>query len=368
MTTPLWQQHVTSTRVGVLLMLWWTAILFIPDGWKLTGQGVSRIAVGAAIAWYLLNFYAWMVPEWRRNFVERRGPLLGIGFAFGAACIGAVIDALLTGWPSGLAAFAWRWLLLTLPFLVPFAFRPSPYPHRLDLIVLLYALALPRIPGFDGVWATLAHSVGGGFFVGGTAGASRSVVLGPGHLAALGLIAAYFYGARAWSAAPLDWRLRSGDGLHVLRTAGFALLGVAATVMALSVTGADPLEAMRANEALLGPGGSLAGSLSRITLALCLAAPSEALVFRGLLQSGLPHWLPPRLFSGDRRLRAALALVTSVGAHVALGAYALPWPLSLGFAAGLALAYQRCQRFLPAALGQALSLALIGLALTFYGA
>ena len=265
-----------AAAVGLLLL--WASLLLVPRGWQINAPTlVGRVALGAVLLWFFLNFIFWFVPSWRASAVERRGPLLGFGFAFAAALISAVVDGVHGGVGVGAGAFFVRLGWLSLPFLLPFLVRPSPYPHLIDLGVALYALLLPYLPGFGGEWMHLPAATAAGFF----GRAAGSATLGPGHLASIALLSTYFCGARPWTAAPLDWRPRPGDGRHALRCGAWAALGAFLGILIAVLLGGG--------EATPAPA---AGRVPALVFGVTVASLFEGMVFCALLQAGFPRWLP----------------------------------------------------------------------------
>lgn len=303
----------------------------------------SWIATLGAL-WFVLNVYVWLVPKYRRLLIERRGPLLGAGFAFGAALISAVIDAFSVGLGAAAALFAVRFLFLLIPFLIPLATKLPRAPHPLDLCVFLYALLLPRFPGFGGVWLTLggAMPAHAGFFA----------TLGPGTLGAGALIVTYFFGVRWWSEVVVEWRLRPADHAPALRATALALLG--AMVFGLIAEGSLRSFSGVGKSVLFGPGA--AASL----LAMIAIVPVEEVFFRGILLAGLRR--APAL-RGSKRLRPVIEPVMAIAVaalHAWWGAYALPAPAAFGLSLGIGLAALGTNRLLPSVLGHGAALLLAG--------
>lgn len=339
-----------AAAAGLLIL--WAGLLIFGRAQINAATPVGRAASGAALLWFLLNFIFWFVPSWRASGVERRGPLLGFGFAFAAALISAVVDGAHGGIGVGVSAFFARLVWLGLPFLLPFVVRPSPYPHLIDLGVALYALLLPHLPGFGGEWMRLAAAPASGFF----GRAAEGAAVGAGHLAAVALVSTYFCGARPWTAAPLDWRLRPGDAKHALRCGAWAalaaLLGWGVAALVAGGEASHPIDVREAGGAAALLFGVTVGSLF------------EGMFFCALLQSGIPRWLPKP--AAQRFTKGSLSVVAALLAaflHAWVGVYGLPPLAGAGFALGLALAYRGVNRMLPAVLGHAAALAAVSLLL-----
>lgn len=333
-----------GARVGVVAALAvWAAALF---GWREAFQqaiAVHRGVLASATCWFLLNAYLWLVPSWRQSSVERRGPLLGFGFAFAAAFVSAVVDGIDRGALEGLALFAWRMGLLAAPFAAALRVGKRPYPHLLDALVVAYALLLPHLPGFGGLWwrAPDAGSVLG----------MRADGIGPGHLAAAALLTTYFYAVRPWSAAPLDGVARPGD---VGRAAAGAVLAAALAAAAGAASGPG---------ALHGLPEATQGWLAWLLVGAGYAAFVEELVMRGILLPGLRHGLPkgvPRSKAVDAVLVAGVALC-----HAALGSYGLGAAGAFGLSIAVGAVNSRAPRFLPAYLAHAAALGALAAALRF---
>lgn len=327
---------------GVSILAIWAIALVIPDFFRPPAGGAPGPAWIIASLWFLLNFIAWMVPGWRERIVERRGPLLGFGYAFAAALVSAAADAFQVGAGKGAILFAVRLALLALPFILPHAMALGRYPHPLDLAVLAFAVMLPRLPVFDGLWIGLEGAGFAGFFGPSPGG------IGPGHLAGMALVTTYFYGVRAWTGAPLDWRLRPGDLRAAVENALLGALGAWIGFGLLRLTAPAGASAPLA----LNPAGGLLSA--GILVGLTLAPLFEELVARGIVQAALAHWLPKGGRSPLRR-QASLAAAVAGGvlAHAALGFYGLPVSAGAGLSLGIGIGFVRKKRFLPAALGHA---------------
>lgn len=322
-----------------MLLLWTVGLL----RWREQIEAevaVHRALLAAGTLWFLLSAYLWMAPSWRRSSIERRGPLLGFGFAFAAAFVSALIDGVDRGGLFGAALFFWRLALLGAPFALPFRIGKRPYPHLLDAVVLVYAVLLPHLPGFGGLWWRIPQ---GGLILGMSAGG-----IGPGHLAAAGLLTTYFYGVRTWTAAPLDGLLRKGD---IGRAAGGAVLGLALAAAGASVLGTG---------AWLEPWSDRQAYLAWLLVGAGYAAFFEELAVRGLLLAGLPHWLPKGAL---RSTGARLLLVLGVAlCHAALGSFGLGRAGAFGLSVGIGAVSMKAPRLLPAYLAHAVALAVIGAA------
>lgn len=356
----------TPALVGALLLIWILALLS-GGSWRDQGGWVGSLVLLAGSSWFLLNIYAWWVPEWRQSIVQRRGPLLGLGYAFAAALLSAIVDAFFDGIGRGVALFFLRLVLLLIPFIAPFTVKTTPYPHRVDLAVLVYATVLPWLPGMDGTWFEFGLNPYPGLFFG-----EGTLSIGPGVLVAWGLIATYFYGARTWTGAPLDLKIRRGDAKHALRTAGMALLGwaivQAVTVVWQAAVNQGPFTWMQALEgvAVQGSGDGDPGHILALwVVGLAAAIPLEALVVRSVFQAGINHWVPVSWGQKAPKALSSAAAVVAAAVHALLGVYAVGrGAAAFGFALGLAWAFRRSKRFLPAYLGQAIAFALlVGMAL-----
>lgn len=308
-------------------------------GWKEhfePAAQVSRVLLSAATLWFLLNVSLWMVPSWRLSATARRGPLLGFGFAFAAALVSSLVDGTGRGVAAGAGLLLWRLALLSAPFALPFRIGRRPQPHSLDALVLAYALFLPHLPGFAGVWWT---TPGAGRFLGIDAGG-----IGPGHLAGAALLTTYFYGVRPWSAAPLDGVLRPGDPARV--AAGAAVATVLAAALGAAFEGGAPA----------GPASGLQEYLAWLLPGAGLAIFVEELALRGILFPGVPRWLGWKSSTGRRALLvAAVALL-----HAALGSYGLSAPAAFGLSLGIGAVNQKSPRLLPAYLAHVAALAALG--------
>lgn len=330
-----------GAKLGVLgMLLFWAFGLLVWEERMEAAVPVHRIFLAACTLWLLLNAYLWMVPSWRRTSIERRGALLGFGFAFAAALVSALVDGIARGAPAGAGLFAWRMALLAAPFALPFRIGRRPYPHPLDALVLLYALLLPHLPGFGGLWWTTPDA--------GPVLGMRAGGIGPGHLAAATLLTTYFYAVRTWSAAPLDGLCRRGD---LRRAAGGAALalGLTAAVTALPGAGAQG-----------EPWAGRQEFFVWLLVGVGFAAFVEELAVRGLLLAGLRHWLPKEAL----RPAWAQALLVPVVAlcHAALGSYGLGRLEAFGLSLGIGAVNLKAPRLLPAYLAHAAALAAIGAA------
>ena len=323
------------------LMLLWAILLLTPQGWRLTAPAwAGRLLQGAALLWFLLNFTLWLVPEWRRSVVRNRGPLLGLGFAFAAALVGAAVDGVVAGrFASAAGAFALRLLWLSLPFVLPFLLR-SPYPHPADLLVLAYALALPHLPGFGGSWLARPGAPAGGFFGAFGTGAAAA---GAGHLSAMALVATYFCGARPWTGAALDWTVRPGDLRHTARIAAWAAAGACIALAGTRVLAGAP-----------GAGSPVTSAAGAALLfGMTVAALFESFAFHAVLQAGLTRLLPRRISARARRAADLLAPLAAAAIHAWIGLFGLAGAPGFGFALGLAYACRGVARLFPVAIGHA---------------
>lgn len=264
--------------------------------------------------------------------------MLGIGFAFGAAVVGTVADAPGSSAWSVLGLLVWRLAVYALPFIPPLTWRLPPRPHLADGAVVLLALLLPRLPGFQGIWFTVPGEHPGGLLFGG---------LGPGSLGAPALLATYFYGARFWTAAPLDLRARSGDGRSAL--GGFLLATAAAWVATFLGDSARPLAT---------PAG-LETAWARLYWAVAgigLAALFEELVFRGLIQAGIRKVWPRGRAGWTAGVAAATAALAGAALHAIYGPFGMTRPVGFGVSLAIGAVFARSNRYFPAAAAHALTL------------
>ncbi len=363
-----------SRMTWAFIVLWAMAFIasafIISSGWTFPASFATRVIYTLLVLWFLANAYVWLSPTLRLNLIERRGPLLGFGFAFAAALLSSVGDGLTLGFVQGVGLFFWRLLLLSLPFALPFILKPTAYPHHLDLGVVAYALALPHLPGFSGDWITLPAVTHPGLFALTSAAESGGAALGVGTLSALALIGTYFYATRTWSAAPLDLRVRAGDLRHAGLTALFAVVGWSGGVAVTALTTADDVVGTLAHSVptrdLFGLGG-VAEVFTHLLMALGLAALFESVVFRGLIQSGWPYWLSRGTTSLKSGAVSVVGAVVAAILHATIGVYGLGGLVSLGFALGLTFAYRRVGRLLPTATGHAFALLILALLGAFFG-
>lgn len=327
-------------RVAGGALLPWAVLLLFPASPVATGSagGVARAVV---CLWHLLNVYLWLVPGWRRHVIERRGPLLGVGFAFGAAVVGAVADAFSLGATTAALTGAWRLLLYALPFVATILLRLPFRPHPLDLGVFALAACLPLVPGFDRPWVTLSPAAGSGGLL--------SAGLGAGSLGGAALLWTYVSGTRFWTLAPCDLKPREGDGRSLLSA------WAAGTAAALAA-GAVLFGTLLANPLAADPSaGGLWGWLEWALAGPGFAALVEVLIFRVLLQSWLAKALTGRVGLSPGRAHAAAAVVTAA-LHAAYGPFGLG--RAVGFFVSLVhgLACARSNRLFPAAAAYALIL------------
>lgn len=332
-TVPLLRRIPWPALAAFSALLLWAAVLFSPALQSAAAPPARALQVAASL-WHLLSFYLWYVPAWRRHVIERRGPLLGVGFAFGAAFVSTLADASASWRWSLVALFFWRLAVYLVPFVPPLVRRLPPRPHPVDGAVVVLALLLSRIPGFDGAWFAWEGAHPGGLLGGG---------IGPGSLGAPALLATYFYGVRPWTGAPLDLKARPGDG----RSAALAvLLAVAGGAAGLLVAGIPP-------EGAPAGGWELAGWL---LLGLGLSALFEELAFRGIFQAGLSKML----LSGRTGLKAAAARLCAALAAAALhgvyGPFGMPRLAGFGFSLGIGWVFAVSNRYFPAALAHGLGL------------
>lgn len=298
----------------------------------------------------MANFYLWMVPSWRQSVVERRGPLLGFGFAFAAAAMSAIVDALTYGTWTGVGLFLLRFLVVGIPFLLPHLIALSPYPHRVDVAVILGALLLPILPGFSGTWARFAGVVEPGFLSSSATVSPAGAAIGPGHLLAFGLVTTYFYGVRFWTAAPLDWRLRSGDVKSIAKGIGAAIVGAL-------------IGRLVGQQGWFFDFGPALGSFESVFLWLLLGPVTvsvfEELVFRGLIQAGIPRWIPKGWASSPGKAVPFVAAIIAAALHGAIGFWGLSfWP-AFGFSLGIGLTFATRIRFLPTVLAHGIALTVL---------
>lgn len=330
-----------TVACGALIL--WAAALLLPQG-EAVPFSFARLLQAAAVIWHLLSFYLWLVPRWRRLVIERRGPLLGVGFAFGAAFVSSIADASGMSPLALVGLFLWRLFVYVLPFVPPLAWRLPLAPHPVDGAVTLLALFLPRLPGFDGAWFNWFEANQGGLLQGG---------LGPGSLGGPALLATYFYGVRPWTAAPLDLKPRPGDGRAAL--AALFLGSLAAWAAGFF----DELEAGRA--ALEATSPTLI-RLRWLLLGAGLSALAEELAFRGIVQAGLS-----KAFSrGSGRWRALRRLgfaLFAAALHAAYGPFGMTAVQGLGLSLAIGLMFARTPRYFPAVLAHSLALAVQAFAL-----
>ncbi len=339
-----------SALVAIIILLIWGAVLAIPAfGWSV--HDVPRWAAALFGLWLLLNFYAWMAPTWRTQIVTARGPLLGFGFAFAGALISSVADAFAVGIASALLLFLWRAILLSLPFALALNRRLRPYPHWSDFGVLLFAWLLPLVPGFDGSWFVLEGVGRVGLFAVGFGG--DALHLGPGRLLGLALISTYFYGARAWTAAPLDWMLREKDAIFAVRMTVLGTVGAIVAHYTLDWVG------LGAQSSWIQMPQSSAG-WAFVAFGLILAPVAEELTFRGILQSGISKVAPRSLLAWKHSALATAALVAVL--HAAAGSFGLSTGAAFGLSLGIALVYIRTNRLLPAILAHGAAWAILAIA------
>ena len=316
------------------LLLWALLLVFSPAAQSL--PAIRRVLLAAAALWHLLSFYLWLVPRWRHHVIEHRGPLLGIGFAFGAAFVGAAADAFRLGAVAAVGLFFLRLLVYSLPFSLPLIMRLPPRPHAVDWGVVTLSLLLPRLPGFDGSWFSWPGEIGGGLLHQG---------LSPGSLGAPALLATYFYGVRPWTAAPLDLRVRPGDGRTVVAALLLACAGAWMTGIRAGVpwTGSMPETGSWVWLVWLLSGAGL-------------AALFEELAFRGLVQAGLTKRMAQGRKGWSALAAAAAAATIASVLHATYGPFGMSWRAGLGFSLGIGLAFTRSNRYFPAALAHALGL------------
>ena len=335
---------MTPALLAISIMTFWAFSLAHPAlGW--TSAGPPRFAAAAGGLWLLLNFFAWMVPKWRTHIITTRGPLLGFGFAFAAALVSAGVDAFTVGAGGAALLFVWRAAVLALPFALALKRRLKPYPHSTDLVVAAFAWLLPLVPGFGGAWFTSGEGTAGLFGIG-TGGRFE---IGPGRLIGLGLLATYFYGARPWTAAALDWKVRQGDAAIALRMGALAALGAA-----LGHAGATAAGIGQAGPSVQLPAGMSFWSFALFGLTLAPAA--EELTFRAVLQAGVAKMLPKGVAA---RWRPWTGAAVAAALHALFGSFGLSAGAAAGLALGLSLAYPQVNRLLPALLAHVAAWALL---------
>lgn len=309
-------------------VLLWAVLLFVPTS-PLAVSSARGVVSGVVVLWHVLNVYLWFVPGWRRSVIERRGPLLGVGFAFGAAFVGAVADALWIGAGAAAATAVWRFLVYALPFIVPLAMKLPYRAHPVDLGVIVMAALLPRVPGFDRPWVFLSPGLEWAGLL--------TAHLSAGSLGGAALLVTYFSGARFWTLAPCDLIPRKGDG----RSLFWAwTLGSATALIVGTLIDRGPLVPM----------GSFASAWDGLQWLLAgpgLAVVLEVLIFRSLLQSWMTKTLSGRLGWAPMYAGAAAAALTA-GLHAAYGPFGLT--REAGFFVSLVhgLVYARSNRYFPA--------------------
>lgn len=323
-------------------LLAWALVLLYPAS-PVAARDVPSFFRAVAVVWFLLNVYLWLVPPWRQLVIERRGPLLGFGFAFGAALISLVADAFSRGWLAALGLGAWRFLVLFLPFLPPLVARLPYRPRGIDLGVVILSLLLPILPGFQSLWFPVdLPGQGGGLFRSG---------LGPGALSAAALLWTYFYGVRFWTLAPLDFKARPGD-LGAIAAASFLSLVAAVLLRWL------PGELGSVWPVL--PAGVWEAAWWLLT-GIGLAALFETLVFRSILQAWITQGLTRRL-SKKTPMPRLLAAAAAALLHAVYGPFGLSPELGFVISLALGLVYTRSNRYFPAAVAHGLILLVLAVA------
>lgn len=336
MSTPSFQPTASigpAIAIGTLLV--WAWVLLHPAS-PIGVSDLPSFVRSLAILWYLLSLYLWMVPAWRRLVIERRGPLLGFGFAFGAAFVSSVADGFHLGGWTALGIGAWRLIVLLTPFIPPLVMRLPRRPHPIDLAVVLLALFLPGVPGFKTIWVAAAAPSG-------TSGILNTGI-GPGALSAAALLWTYFYGVRFWTLAPLDLKARSGD-VATLVAAWF--LGI----IAVSLLSLAPGGFARWPKMPVAPWDGAWWILTGIGLAVLL----EELVFRCILQSWMTQALTRR-FSGRARPAGVVAAVAAAFLHAGFGPFGLSRELGFVISLALGLVYTKSNRYFPMVIAHALIL------------
>lgn len=318
------------------MLLW--ALLFLHPASPMSSLRTRGIVAAFVTLWHLLNVYVWFVPDWRRPVIERRGPLLGVGFAFGAAFVGAIADGFWIGVGTAIGWAAVRFVIYAIPFILPLALRLPFRPHPIDLGVIVLVAALPVLPGFDFPWISLSlEPVAGGLLSSG---------LGAGSLVSAALLFTYFHGARYWTLAPCDLKPRKGDVKSLL--SAWSLGTVVALIAGVIFRGIPVL----APDGLpVGVWGWLEWSLAGLGLAVLV----EVLLFRSLLQSWIAKTLSTRLGWVSQYSGLVAALFTAA-LHAGYGPFGLS--REVGFLVSLAqgLVYVKSNRYFPSVVAHALTL------------
>ena len=338
-------ENVTSRAGGWIAggtLLLWTVVLLFPTTAP-AHPAAGRVVIALAVLWHLLNVYVWLVPAWRRSVIERRGPLLGVGFAFGASVVGSVADLIVAGVPAAAGVWPWRLLVFVVPFLLPLILRLPYRPHLVDLAVIALVIALPHLPGFDRPWMIGAPAT--------EAGGLLATGLSAGSLGGAALLFTYFYGTRYWTLAPLDLKPRKGDGPTLVAAWG---LGVAGAIIGALVSQGTPLVPVSSPPA--GAWHWLWWTLTGAGLTILV----ETLLFRSLLQTWIAKSLSGLLRNGAMLSGPAAALITAV-LHTGYGPFGLSREVGFVVSLALGLVFAKSNRYFPAAVAHGLTMLTLAL-------